>query len=369
MKNVFTARKAVKAMCLGLGLAGLVMTGGLTTAQAEERVFPVPERDGMRVNSCLIRGSKCGIEAADKFCQLEGYEQAVRFKVAKKVGTWRNPTVSLGDGLSCGHEFCDAFASVTCRRADSAQLCFDTTTFQLARSINKALLSRDPRLHLNQFGRPRIVGRKHISAHKKGDNYILLKPESTEEGNLLGYERIALPEYAPYVRKRRDYYINDLNSQTWRVDPMPEGLRLHIDFETEGPEVKGWCQRCVQGPRSADRRVDDANLFGAISPLPYFQMELNFDFGDVIALPDVGESVFETAIDNDGRPEVLDKIRTDVRASIARGIVDAWNSIAPDLSREIAYDLHQELETPPNAVRLQSVAFTGSDQAKVCFKK
>ena len=61
-------------------LAGLVLLTLISHAQASEvRNYFSPQFDGQRVNACLSDGA-CGKPAADAFCRVEGYDQAMLFQ-------------------------------------------------------------------------------------------------------------------------------------------------------------------------------------------------------------------------------------------------------------------------------------------------
>jgi len=61
-------------------LAGLVLLSLVPSARAAEvRNFFAPELGGERIAACLAGGA-CGKAAADAFCKVEGFDQAMLFQ-------------------------------------------------------------------------------------------------------------------------------------------------------------------------------------------------------------------------------------------------------------------------------------------------
>ena len=89
-------------------LAGLVLMTLIPHAQASEvRNYFAPQLGGQRINACLSGGA-CGKAAADAFCKVEGYDQAMLFQ--------REPSATArtidSDKLCDGN--CTTFRQVKC---------------------------------------------------------------------------------------------------------------------------------------------------------------------------------------------------------------------------------------------------------------
>lgn len=94
-------------------LAGLVLLMLAPGAQASEvRNYFTPELDGHRVDACLSDGS-CGKAAADAFCKVAGYDEAMLFQ-RERAATAR----SLDSDRVCDGD-CTAFRQVKCFTARS----------------------------------------------------------------------------------------------------------------------------------------------------------------------------------------------------------------------------------------------------------
>ena len=89
-------------------LAGLALLTLLSQAQASEvRTYFTPELDGQRINACLATGA-CGKPAADAFCKVEGYDQAMLFQRERSQSARLIDSDKLCDGD------CTAFRQVKC---------------------------------------------------------------------------------------------------------------------------------------------------------------------------------------------------------------------------------------------------------------
>jgi len=89
-------------------LAGLALLTLLSQAQASEvRNYFTPELDGQRINACLATGA-CGKPAADAFCKVEGYDQAMLFQRERT-----NSARSIDSNKVCDSD-CTAFRQVKC---------------------------------------------------------------------------------------------------------------------------------------------------------------------------------------------------------------------------------------------------------------
>lgn len=81
-------------------------------AVVNSKSFRNPSLDGIRVDYCLERGTYCGFDAANSFCELKGFDIAKYFDIDKDIGkTW-----ILGDKSLCLTNTCDGFKFIQCVR-------------------------------------------------------------------------------------------------------------------------------------------------------------------------------------------------------------------------------------------------------------
>jgi hypothetical protein len=78
------------------------------TATANRPMYDGPKAGKERLDNCWMLGKNCGQEAADKYCQINGYQKAKRFQVENA-----SPTQTLV-GERCTGSVCVAFKSITC---------------------------------------------------------------------------------------------------------------------------------------------------------------------------------------------------------------------------------------------------------------
>jgi hypothetical protein len=88
------------------------LTASLIEAQ---QTFRHPQVEGVFVDWCLNWSADCGKPAADRFCQMNGFNEVNRFEVARQIGKTR----VLGTGQECGPT-CDGFAYIECVSSSSA---------------------------------------------------------------------------------------------------------------------------------------------------------------------------------------------------------------------------------------------------------
>ena len=79
-----------------------------TTGTAERPRYDGPKAGKDRLDNCWMLGKNCGQEAADKYCQIQGYQRATRFQLENA-----SPTQTLV-GQRCTGSHCIAFKSITC---------------------------------------------------------------------------------------------------------------------------------------------------------------------------------------------------------------------------------------------------------------
>jgi hypothetical protein len=86
---------------------------GAWPAVAQDKTFNAPRHNDLRLDWCLTWGTNCGKPAAVAFCNRRRYEDVVVFR-AEVMGR-SEPTSLIGTNEVCnGHDFCTAFAYITC---------------------------------------------------------------------------------------------------------------------------------------------------------------------------------------------------------------------------------------------------------------
>lgn len=108
-------------------MAALAGAGG--PAAAQDRTWNAPRHNDLRLDWCLTWGADCGRPAAVAFCNRKRYEDVVVFR-AELVGK-AEPTSLIGTNQVCnGHDFCTAFAYITCTRPVPAGRVFTNPAWQ-----------------------------------------------------------------------------------------------------------------------------------------------------------------------------------------------------------------------------------------------
>ena len=76
-------------------LASLMLLTLIPQAHASEvRNYFTPQLGGHRIHACLSDGA-CGKAAADAFCKIEGYDEAMLFQRGLNSGISHNPLESI----------------------------------------------------------------------------------------------------------------------------------------------------------------------------------------------------------------------------------------------------------------------------------
>ncbi|MFP1632684.1 FecR domain-containing protein [Zhengella sp. ZM62] len=86
-----------------------------TTAASPVHTFDRPTWNGYRLDLCVLWAQRCGQEAADAYCQANGFAAAESFAEESDIGL-ATPTQLIGSGEICDQVFCDGFRYITCRR-------------------------------------------------------------------------------------------------------------------------------------------------------------------------------------------------------------------------------------------------------------
>ena len=78
------------------------------TATAKDPKYGGPKGGTDRLDQCFTLGKNCGQSAANKYCEIHGYQKAKSFVTEKA-----SPTQTLV-GQRCTGSVCVAFTSITC---------------------------------------------------------------------------------------------------------------------------------------------------------------------------------------------------------------------------------------------------------------
>jgi hypothetical protein len=79
----------------------------------EPPIVELQDGRSYRLDWCLNWGTKCGQEAADAYCNENGYSQAAEFEQDVDIGR-ETPTWVLGEQKVCDQDSCDGFKFITC---------------------------------------------------------------------------------------------------------------------------------------------------------------------------------------------------------------------------------------------------------------
>lgn len=82
----------------------------------DERTYFKPKIGSYRLNYCETKGSGCGQDAADAFCDARGYDEASDFVQSSPVPPGVKPSRFIGNNKLCKGPGCYAFNSITCER-------------------------------------------------------------------------------------------------------------------------------------------------------------------------------------------------------------------------------------------------------------
>ncbi|MGD9920431.1 MAG: hypothetical protein AB7V13_03145 [Pseudorhodoplanes sp.] len=91
----------------------LLLPACISPVLAERRIFIIANSpDGYGVDRCLASGATCGAAAAAAYCQSRQFSAAASYrKIDRDEITGAVPTSG-----ACGHQGCDEFVAIECRR-------------------------------------------------------------------------------------------------------------------------------------------------------------------------------------------------------------------------------------------------------------
>ena len=97
----------ISAITICLSLAATAAFAELT-ATAKNPKYGGPKGGEDRLDQCFTLGKNCGQTAANKYCEIHGYQKAKAFETEKA-----SPTQTMV-GQRCTGSVCVAFKSITC---------------------------------------------------------------------------------------------------------------------------------------------------------------------------------------------------------------------------------------------------------------
>lgn len=77
--------------------------------------FVKPSLNGQRIHYCFKPGGGCGKKAADAFCDIQGYDEAIAFQQSNVLLGAKSPRF-IGTGQICNGLECVGFKGITCRK-------------------------------------------------------------------------------------------------------------------------------------------------------------------------------------------------------------------------------------------------------------
>ena len=108
----YRMRRGTSPFWVAIGVLTVLMSA-IGPAAAEDKTYNKPRYRDARLDWCVTWGTDCGRPAALEFCYRRRYADVRVFR-AEKVGK-SEPTRLIGSNQACsGHDFCTAFAYITC---------------------------------------------------------------------------------------------------------------------------------------------------------------------------------------------------------------------------------------------------------------
>jgi hypothetical protein len=81
-----------------------------------DKVFLKPALNGQRIHYCFKPGKGCGKAAAEAFCDIQGYDEAIAFEQSNPLIGAKTPRF-IGSGQICKEGLnCIGFKGITCRK-------------------------------------------------------------------------------------------------------------------------------------------------------------------------------------------------------------------------------------------------------------
>ena len=80
---------------------------------AMKQLFFKPKYNGVRLDWCYEEGNGCGKQAADAWCDDQGFDEAIKFQIASGIGPLK-PTIHIGTGETTLQPLANAFKTITC---------------------------------------------------------------------------------------------------------------------------------------------------------------------------------------------------------------------------------------------------------------
>lgn len=246
--------------------------------------------------------------------------------------------------------------SLTLNEPVIAQTCLRLPSTVISQAANVGIDYLQPRIHLNQVN--------HRAVDEKWENIYLPNDNWVEAG---GY-RFSLNNFGYYQRPRRSHFIADFNSRRFTVFPIENGLRLRVEFETDGMnEIKGWCHACKIKARR-DRATADIHIQGRSGAYPAIEATLNFAYNSGVSTVTLRDVYVDMNLDGNGFLELIDGLITSgVRREVERAIYQAWNQSSEVISQQISRAIRQELNSNLGDYQIQNIRFEGQT-ATVCIQ-
>lgn len=216
--------------------------------------------------------------------------------------------------------------------AKSQNACFELDNRTGVGTINGMLRRIRPQIHLNQVDAT-AEARNAKEIYLPGDNWGSLNIDGTTR-------RFALEDFPPYRRVRRVHYLQDFNSSRIVALPARDGVRLRIEFETDGTEIKGWCTDCLLGNR--DARAADAQIIPQKGETaPFIEVLVNAEIRNKrvtrFQLRDVQSSM---SVDARGLLSLFEgEISSNIRSRASSAVEQAWSRFSPEIIAAVESEL------------------------------
>lgn len=249
------------------------------------------------------------------------------------------------------------FTSTALPSKAEAKSCVRVPKTVVSEAINSSFYYAKPHIHLNQV-HPVGVQKKWKRIYLPNDNWIKVSGQKYSLGN-----------FNPYYRLRRSHYLMDFNSRSFKVSAprLRKGLKLRVEFETDGNEIKGWCHKC-RIKRRRDRAAADMNIEGKSGKYPAVEAVFDLSFSNGKSRVSLSQAKADMKVDGRGFLELFDGlISRKVTSKVEQSIMKSWDRSSGIFEQRLNSALGRRLNFRGNSFSVDSINF-GRRYAQVCVR-